>query len=576
MSFSLFKNKIGLKFFVGVLFILGGVGQASALNFAVYFPDTSSYGGANFWQTCSGNINTGAVSYPTGSSLMVNGLLESTNIEFISSCELWYLADRGFLDVAVPITLKASSISFTTNATTLASLGIDIVGTQNLTFAISDGGRSGYNQFPLIFDDNSTMTTVASGGVGTFDLPVDVTSGTPPAVDVWLGSLNEMKSFASNVVGNVTSYFSSPVYAQNKVATDTDKTAVKTPTATGVILADVNIVDVIATSTNGVFSGRFSIQGKLGQQNDVHYGVMVLNDKDTILDAKELGIISKINQGETNRYTLKYSLPTYISGSVRVLLVAETAKGLTLSHNQIFKGDIAGEKSNFPCSFIAGTKVSKVSKIECSSSKDTSLTVSYGKNSIFATPNLTETINLKAGKKVVLSPNVAPGEYFATIVTKAGDKRILPLTKDGVYGNISSIVVHTGNKANVVKVAVFADVSTSSVAIVNLVGANSEECGKGETDVKGVVAEFSFETKCKTGTVTVALKDKQGQVLGLSSEPFSVLTFVKAGEKGKGNTSNTLALVSLVGLVGVLGLFNYFKKRDGIGANKGGDTGVKA
>ncbi|HCC06406.1 TPA: hypothetical protein DEP94_03570 [Candidatus Nomurabacteria bacterium] len=555
MSLSLFKNKIGVSFFIGVLFILGGAGQASALNFTYYFPDprTGQLNAGNFWETCSGYLTTDT-SYPIGSTVIANGELKSTNIEFISSCGIYSTDDPIFLDAQVLIMTKSSYVRLSASDT-LAILGMNTVGPHNLGFVVYSG---------------------STGGSGTFNLPITVTAVATPVVDVFLGSLNEMKSFASNFVGNVTSYFSAPVYAQNKVATTTDKTGVKTPTAVGVILADVNIVDVIATSTNGVFSGRFSIQGKLGQQNDVHYGLMVLDDKDTILDAKELGVISKINQGETNRYTLKYSLPTYISGSVRVLLVAETAKGLTLSHNQIFKGDITGEKSNFPCVYIAGTKASKVSKIECLSSKDTSLTVSYGKNSIFATSNLTETINLKSGKKVVLSPNVAPGEYFATIVTKAGDKRILPLTKDGVYGNISSIVVHTGDKANVVKVAVFADVSTSSVAIVNLVGANSEECGKGEAELKGVAVEFSIETKCKTGTVTVALKDKQGQVLGLASEPFSVLTFVKAGEKGKGNTSNTLALVSLVGLIGVVGLFNYFRKRDGVEGNKGGDTGVKA
>lgn len=560
MSFSFFRNKIGVGFFISVLFILGGISQASAYTFSYYYFDPSIVTGqtTNWWETCSGSLNTGNSNsiYSVGDIVTVNGSLESTNVEYLSSCLLRYPADFSFVNTQVPLGQKAA-LAFISGSKPLSNLGMNIPGSYDLTFVV--------------------FSTSVNTGADTFNLPITVVTAVSPTVDVWLGSLNEVKSFATKLVSNVSSYFSSPVYAQTKVATDTDKTAVKTPTATGIILADVNIVDVIATSTNGVFSGRFSIQGKLGQQNDVHYGVMVLDDKDIILDAKELGVIPKISQGETNRYTLKYQLPTYVSGNVRVLLVAETSGGLVLSTNQIFKGNVAGTKNNFLCTYIAGTKTSKISRTECLSPKDTSINVSYGVGSIFATSTLIETINLKAGKKVTLSPNLAPGEYFATIVTKAGEKRILPATKEGVYGDISSVVVHTGETLNVVKVAVFANVSTSSVVVANLVGNNGEECGKAETEVKGVAAEVSIATKCTTGTIMITLKDRQGTVMSTSSEPFSVLTFVRDTPKvaeRKGMTANDLMLISLVGLVGVLGALIYFRKKNEMEMVKGIDKEI--
>ncbi len=294
------------------------------------------------------------------------------------------------------------------------------------------------------------------------------------------------------------------------------------------IIADINIVKVIPAATSSPFSGTFSLSGRLGQQNYIVYGVIVMDDSNTVLDTKFLGDIQQIKEGETLELTYSYTLPETIKGDIRIFLVAETKQGLRLSVSQIFNGNIKGEEVMFPCSpQLAAEK----SSIVCISSKDEDITVRHQKNSIFSPDIKNEIVSLKSGQKVELDPEVSPGKYFVTVTTSANEKRVFHFTKAGVYGEISSVVVHASDKIGEIKTVVFSNVSTSSIVLFNFIGRNGESCGSGNVEAKGKLAEFTLFTKCTQGVVNVSLKDRQGVVLSTSSQPFSVLSVKSTTDK---------------------------------------------
>lgn len=239
-----------------------------------------------------------------------------------------------------------------------------------------------------------------------------------------------------------------------------------------ITVANVNIIDIVSSYSTSTFtfSGKFSLQGKMGQQNDVIYGILVLGKNNTILDAKELGIVPHINEDENQKYTFSYTISPFIKGDINVFLIANTSAGLTLSASQIFQGNILGKEINFPCSYIEKTRTDK-SKIECVSSKNQLLNMEYRKGSVLTASIIKETVILEPNKKITVSPNIEPGEYFIIITTPTNEKRIFPFTKDGDYGVISSVVVHTSDIKNKIETVILSQVSTSSIVSIRLISA---------------------------------------------------------------------------------------------------------
>lgn len=516
MSFPL-SSKRTTKVILTSVLLFGFFGQVSALNFTIYFNDST--GSATGWETCSGNIDTTQTSYTVGENLSVNGTLRSTNIDFNSSCSITDLTTNGsFVSSQVPLGNKtAPPINFS-GSYSLAGLSINTAGTHSLGFLIEAGCSSGCAEPP-----------------SQINLPVTVVAAASPTVNINFSLMDTLKSLVSDITYNTVSFFTEIASAQTN------------PQAKLTVIADVSIVDVKVTSTSSPFSGVFSLQGKLGQQNDIIYGAIVTDDKGVVLDAKVLGNVAHINQGETQKHTFSYTLPSAVSGDIHIFLTADTKEGLTLSTNKIFSGKITGTTSIFPCTYTRETKLAK-SKLECLSEKNTTLTAEYTKGSIFNTPIQKETLTLVANKKLLVTPNLAPGEYFVTLTdTTTNEKRIFRITKDGVYGTISSVVVHTDGAPGEVKVVVFSEVSTSSIVSVSLSGPNGESCGNGDTEVKGMAAEFTFTITCTSGNIVAVLKDKQGVILSTSTQPFSVIVVKPVTTVNtEGDTSkNTLAVIAL-------------------------------
>lgn len=481
MLLSLFKNRKVINFFIGSAILFGSVSQVQA---ASYLAD-SGIG------SCFGSVSIDKPSYNVGDTVVV-----TWSMKVLGGSE-WNCS------------LFGSTYAPSANHTGLVV---------NFPLGATPPGTYPYN-------DNAVLTDGGSTFYGPFGVTIVINAA--PTVNISFSFLNDIKIFVNNFSKQVISSFVLPAYAQTstKTVTTTSVLISKTKGSTSgvTLLADVNIVDATSTRKDNTFTGSFILQGKLGQQNDILYGVLVVDEKDQILDAKVLNTVSHINQDEIQKYSYSYTLPATVHGNVRILLTADTKEGLTLSSGQVYSGTISGVKVDFPCEYVEGTKTSKRS-VECMSPNNESVVVEYHKGSVFTSPVHKETVELADGKKVTLNPVLPAGEYFVTVTTSANEKRIFPYTKEGVYGVISSVVVHTGDKIGEIKTVVFSNVSTSSIVSFNLAGKNGESCGSGNVEAKGMLAVFTLSTKCAQGVVTVTLKDRQGHVLSTSSQPFSVLS----------------------------------------------------
>jgi hypothetical protein len=260
----------------------------------------------------------------------------------------------------------------------------------------------------------------------------------------------------------------------------------------------------------------------MGQQNNIIYGVIVTDEKGTILDSNMLGKVVSLREGEKKPLSYNYVMPKTITGDVKVFLTADTEAGLNLSSYTLYEGNISGENITFPCSYTPATKTS-AGKIDCVSPKDISLNVEYRIGSTYNTPTSTQTVALKSGEKITLKPALAPGSYFATMVdTSTNSKRTFPITVAGEHGSILSVVVNDGDKSGTLKAVVFSDVSVPSSVSVKLTDQSGTVCGEGSSQAFGQTAEVSVDTTCSEGTAEVTLKNEKGKVLDTTTEQFSI------------------------------------------------------
>ena len=321
--------------------------------------------------------------------------------------------------------------------------------------------------------------------------------------------------FVTGIFATALSY----AFAQG-VVTEASSQPVQ-PTVLTTVVADINLTDVVSKETGSNISGAFAFQGKMGKQNDIVYGIVVIDSKGQVLDGTNLGVQASVEEGEIVRKSFNYTIPTYLSGKgITFMLHAETRGGLPLGSSVLLKKDFPMKESTLSCT-------SKDTTITCISKIDTTLSIGYLKKKILGEVVSIETKEVKKGEKLVYSKELPPGAYYVSIKnTDMSAQALLALSIKGSYGFISNTVV-TEKSPGLLSVVATANISPNIGAKVRAVLMQGiTKCGEGEGELKGSVVSFDVMSSCKDGLVTITLVNKDDAILDTKNTPFSVIPYI--------------------------------------------------
>ena len=326
------------------------------------------------------------------------------------------------------------------------------------------------------------------------------------------------------------------------------------PGGTAIVVADVSLTNVVSTEQNGVISGQFALQGKMGEQNNIMYGIEARDKNGAIVDVKKLGEEASIRQGEVKQYQFAYTVPPALQGDISILLVAETEGGLMLGVQELAHTTYQGTGSVFSCA--------PATSVSCTSTASTALTASYVPGSVFATAVSSESKNAQKGSTTSFAPALAPGNYFALVTDAAHTQTIaVPFSVSGTYGAIQNVAI-TDNKNGTLGVVIVASASSaSSTMAVALADSTGNSCGSAAVPLAGSVITLSVPSSCTQGTATVTLRGADNTALATSVTLFSTLV-ANAGMAAPQNTSQTYLLASVFLLLLILaGIASFFLLR---------------
>ncbi len=379
---------------------------------------------------------------------------------------------------------------------------------------------------------------------------------------------------------SLVSVLSATAFAQTPQSTTTLSKTPKTvtrSTSTLAVVADVNLTDIKVTESNGALQVGLSLQSFRGQQNNIVYGVVVYDDNFNILAVTKEGSVAELPKGIIVRKNFSYTLPTFITGKVKILLEATTESGLRLGSKEIWSGALKGTRS-FNCSYIATSKV-----IQCSSIIDQKLTTDYSATSLFTTAPLTDIKNAKSGGKVTFDPtslsesypltSLPAGDYNAIISNAKGENQVLQFKVEGEYGTIKNVIVFQKKKGTVettvlITANLSTEVSDGLSFLIRLVDQQGTLCAEKTLPVTMTIIQTNFDTTCTKGTFTATLLNSDGKELDTTSQPFAVLAVEEEKPVTANKENNTTpkipvatAVATLVALGVLAGVGVYIRKR---------------
>lgn len=293
-----------------------------------------------------------------------------------------------------------------------------------------------------------------------------------------------------------------------------------------VLVSAAGLTDVSSRESSGTYTGTYSLIGGdgMGQQNNINVGIVVYSDTNALLDVTSLETNLSVRQGEIQHRTFSYTLPSYLSGTVRVFLRADTEEGLSLGMN------LLGEKS-----YAANTKrvlncsqpTANTALFSCTATQAGRVSLSFSRGGLLSTSSTGETtVSLLANKTTPLQATLTPGRYYAHISFSSNKEQFtFPVSIPGASAQIVNVAVAKLDDHTVqvtVPIQVTHEGMSPSVA-VTLSSAEGSACGTGnqtitETAPLGVI---KVSTTCHTGNVQVVLTD-HGTTLDTLTVPFDI------------------------------------------------------
>ncbi len=288
------------------------------------------------------------------------------------------------------------------------------------------------------------------------------------------------------------------------------------------VVADVFMYDVATSTSEGALAGSFSLTGRMGQENNIRYGIVILDSKGTVLDTNRLGEIEMLKEGETKSLTFMWLSPRYFKGEVTLALVVENADGLLLAWQNILQTTYSGKDALVMC----GPDTGAADSVVCESKKDTMLTLSYAQTMLGERTALAEK-SVKAGVKQKITPDVPPGRYFVFITDSEGGISVNTINKKGTYGSIVNIAVYKNVLgASEVVIPIYGSGLSGTSLSIKLTDSTGAVCAESTQTLVTPVFTFPIDASCTTGAITAEFKANDGSVLDTVTETFSVETFV--------------------------------------------------
>ncbi len=322
------------------------------------------------------------------------------------------------------------------------------------------------------------------------------------------------------------------------------------------VVADVNLVNLIFSEKDNTYSGSFALQAKMGKQNNIAYGVVVMGSKGQVLSFEKLGTVPSLQQGELLTKSFTYRLPPLKESKVDVLLVAENEEGLRLSTRILAK-----DRSVTAASPTITCAVNKEEVASCTFKE--SATISIGQYTALFGPTIgmPSSVIVKKGETKTFPLVDKPGRYIF-VATNVATKEmvVVPTAIAGSYGQIKNATVVSKGPG---KIALIAYVRVSpfkgSKIAYSLKAHDGSLCGEAVRPITDLALEEEFNTSCKEGVVTLSLFGQDGTLLDQKTEDFSTIVLAPKGTQSA-MTPARLAVGILIILVLISIAFMMFKK----------------
>ncbi len=318
------------------------------------------------------------------------------------------------------------------------------------------------------------------------------------------------------------------VYAQMPVTTSSDQVQIIRPQeVSSIIVADVSLTDVtFKRESDNKITGSFSLVSEMGKQNDIVYGMHVIDGMGNIVDASSLGKVATIREGEIVRRNFSYSIPPYISGdNLSFDLVAETTGGLPLGSQKLLQNvSIPGVASLLTCTNKNRQEISCVSTI------DTTLVIGYHVASPLGKNIVNKELPVRKNTPTPLPvTSIPPGRYYVDVFTKDGNGHALAsFVVQGSYGNILNTSISELSEGKILVITTVNASPSKGIQVKNTITDDSGRmCTSDQVDASTFFARQEFLTDCRKGAVITTLLSSSGVVLSSSTNPFDIQRYVQ-------------------------------------------------
>ena len=304
-----------------------------------------------------------------------------------------------------------------------------------------------------------------------------------------------------------------------------ETTASSSITQRSVVLNDTNLTNVTVSEKNNTYTGSFSLQQKLGLQNNLVFGIVVRNTKNNVIDIQKIGQEAVLYEGQIKQYPFSYTLPSHISGEARISLEVSTQEGLIVGTYKLATKKGTGTSTSFTCEQSLVSSQNKNTSSCVVGPKDVALTVSIYRGSFFGAPGTTTQLTKNSKEVFLLSSlmnNQLPGRYFITIVDPLQKQTsVIPYIVQGTFAQIQNIAVAKDKENTIYATGYVVNNIKGAQAKVTFATPEGIVCAEKIVPLSGRTFSTNLPSSCTDGTVTIRITDTNNTIYDSKTFQFS-------------------------------------------------------